>query len=389
MARVLIGWELGAGNGHVARLITVAAELKRRGHQPVLAVQNIAAFPDDHEVWQAPLWPALLSARGRGRRISPASFGDILVALGLDEPGALPAILRSWDRMLTAIAPDVVAAEFAPALLMAARGRVPTLLFGSGFGTPPARMPTFPSLTGDMPVFEERPLVAVANRAMAAIGRPPLPTLPAMFAADCTLVEVFRELDPYRAWRGAADYSSPHLSGLAPVVDGTGEEVFVYLNGVQAALDAFVGGLVDSGLPIRLYNPRLSDGEVAALERLGIACERHPLAFARIAERSRLVVSHGGLGFTCAALCAGLPHVTAPFDIEKRLTGAMLEQMGLGRAIAFKGVEREAVATLVSDAYADAAMAHRAIEAAPAFRSRAEPPSALRVADTIDTLLVQ
>jgi len=386
MARVLIGWELGAGSGHSVRLTDTAAELRRRGHEPILAVQQTSRMPGGYELWQAPLWPALLTSRGRARAVKPSSFGDILVALGMGEAGVVSGLLRAWDAILAATRPDVVAAEFAPALLMAAHGRMPTLLFGSGFGTPPPTLPAFPSLTGGRPAHDEAALLQVVNRERVAAGRKALPALPAMFAADRTLAETFRELDPYRRWRSDGAYSAPHISNLAPVVDGRGEEVFVYTNGVQTSLDAFVGGLVDSGLKVRLYDPRFGDREIAMLERAGITCERRALPFARIAERSRLVVSHGGLGLACAALCAGLPQVAMPFDLEKRLTGDALEEAGLGRSIAFRGIDRGALAALLQESFADDALAGRALAAAPDFRARAAPPSVETVACAVEAL---
>lgn len=387
MARVLIGWELGAGNGHTVRLTDAAAELRRRGHEPILAVQQTSAAPAGYELWQAPLWPALLTSRGRARITQPATFGDILVSLGFGEAGAVAGVVRAWEAILRGARPDLVAAEFAPGLLLAARGRWPTLLFGSGFGTPPASLATFPSLTGDPPAHDERGLLATVNRGLAAAGRDPLPALPAMFAADRTLAEVFSTLDPYRRWRPASDYSPPHVSALPPIVDGRGEEVFVYMNGWQASLDPFVNGLAASGLKVRLHDPRLGEREIAILERAGIACERRPLPFARIAERSRLVVSHGGLGFTCSALCAGLPHVAVPFDLEKRLTGAALAAEGLGRSIDFRGLERDRFAALLRESFADDALVARAIAAAPGFRARVGRPSAAVAADAVEALL--
>lgn len=387
MARVLIGWELGAGSGHSVRLADAAAELRRRGHEPVLAMQQTSAAPAGYELWQAPLWPALLTSRGRARIARPASFGDVLVSLGFDEAGAVSGVVRGWDAILRAVRPDAVMAEFAPGLLLAARGRVTTLLFGTGFGTPPATLAAFPTLTGEPPAYDERRLLATVNRELAAAGRDPLPALPAIFAADRVLAEIFRELDPYAAWRPEGDYSPPHISALAPVVDGRGEELFVYMNGAQALLDPLVAGLVGSGLKVRLHDPRLGEREIAILERAGIACERRPLPFARIAERSRLVVSHGGMSFTCTALCAGLPHIVLPFDLEKRLTGQALTQAGLGRAMELRGLDGEALAALLRDAFADPALSAAAIAAAPGFRERAQHSSAMAAADAVEALI--
>lgn len=387
MARILIGWELGSGSGHTVKLIDIAAELRQRGHEPVLAMQQTSVIPAGYEVWQAPLWPALLATRGRTSAASPSTYGDILVALGLVDPGAVFGLLRAWDAIVAATRPDVVIAEFAPALLMAARGRVPLLAIGSGFGLPPATLATFPSLTGAPPVHDETHVLAHLNRELAATGRAPLAALPAIFRADRALAQVFRELDPYRPWRDEDDYSSPHISVLAPIVDGRGEELFVYLNGQRSSLEGLLGGAVDSGLKVRLHDPRMAEADIAILERAGITFERRPVPFARIAERSRLVVSHGGLGMASATLCAGLPHIVLPFDIEKRMTGASLVEAGLGRCMEYAGADRAAASQLFADAFADDTLVRRAIAGAPGFRVRATPPSDRATADAVDALL--
>ncbi|WP_380875545.1 hypothetical protein ACFB49_05020 [Sphingomonas sp. DBB INV C78] len=386
MARVLIGWELGAGQGHIVKLKDVAAELKRRGHEVVVAVQQTSAVPAGCEVWQAPLWPALLTARGRRSTASPATFGDILVALGLAETGVVSGLLRAWDGILRAARPDLVVAEFAPSLLLAAAGRFPALAIGTGFGTPPAESTTFPSLTGKPAAHDERRLLDHVNRELDAVDRSALPALPAMLRADRTLTEVFRELDPYRGWRDAGDYSAPHIQGIPPMADGRGEELFFYFNGIAGFQKELFLGAVDSGLRIRMHDPRMSEAEIGELERAGITFERKPVPFTKIVERSRLVVSHGGLGLTCTALCAGLPHVIVPFDMEKRLTAAALVEAGLGASMDHGVLKRDAVAALLNQVHADDALAARARAAAPDFRARAAKPSAIHVADVVDVL---
>ncbi|SNS38083.1 UDP:flavonoid glycosyltransferase YjiC, YdhE family [Sphingomonas laterariae] len=387
MARILIGWELGGGSGHTVNVAAVAEELRRRGHDPVLAVQQTGEAPAGFEIWQAPMWPSLIATRGRRAVGNPNSFGDILVALGGSQEGVLAALLRAWDGILRAVRPDAVVAEFAPALLAATAGRWPSLALGTGFSLPPATLATFPSLTGAAPLHDERALLAQVNRELAAAGRAPLAALPALLRADRALVQCFRELDPYRDCRDGVDYVAPHFSGRAPIVDGRGEEVFLYLNGMQRSLDWLIGGLADSGLRVRMHDPRMREADIAVLEQAGITFERKPVPLERIAERSRLVISHTGLGFVSAALYAGLPHLALPYDLEKRATAAALVDAGLGRSVEYNSVDRAAMAALVADAFADEAMAARAIAAAPGFRTRTDPPSSAAAAEAAEALL--
>ncbi|ARS27032.1 nucleotide disphospho-sugar-binding domain-containing protein [Sphingomonas sp. KC8] len=387
MARILIGWELGSGSGHTLKLIDIAAELRRRGHEPILAVQQTGAMPADYPLWQAPLWPALITTRRRNATASPSTYGDILVALGLMEPGAVSGLLRGWEAIFAAVRPDAVIAEFAPALMLAARGRAPLLAIGSGFGLPPATLPAFPSLTGAGAVQDERRALAHLNRELAVAGLPAIGALPAIFHADRTLVQAFRELDPYRPWRPAGDYASPHMTEGAAIADGRGEEVFVYLNGQRPGLEGLLGGLAGCGLPVRLHDPLIAEADIAILERAGLTFERQRVPFARIAERSRMIIGYGGLGLASAALCAGVPQMIFPFDIEKRMTAAALEEAGLGLRVELAGMDRAAIAALLIKAFADDALAARAIAAAPGFRARAAVPCAQATADAVDELL--
>jgi len=41
MSLILITWEIGANYGHALRLLPVARELRRRGHQVVFALNDV------------------------------------------------------------------------------------------------------------------------------------------------------------------------------------------------------------------------------------------------------------------------------------------------------------------------------------------------------------
>lgn len=385
MARILLGWELGAGTGHAVKLAALAKTLQARGFDPVAVIHDVRGAPPSLETWQAPLWSAQLSAFARHATVNPQTMGDILAVMGLDDADGMRAMLAAWDHILMAIKPAAVVAEFAPALMMAARGRVPLLALGSGFSLPPAALPRFPSLTGKPAAQNEARLLAGLNRALGKIGRPPLDALPRIFTADRTIAAVFRELDPYRQWR--ASHGPPSLARPVPLADGGAEEVFVYLNGVKARPEALWRGLIRSGLKIRLYNPRLDPSDRAALEREGIAVETRPVPVARIIERSRMVLSHGGLGIVCSALLAGIPHVSVPFDLEKQATAESLAALGLGWHSALPTLEAEGFAHQLRASFQDEALMARSRAAAPSFRARMAPTSEEQAADVLAQMI--
>jgi hypothetical protein len=384
LARILLGWELGAGRGHAVRLAALERALSARGHEVIFAVQQIGSIAAD-EVWQAPLWPGQLTTLARRAATTPATMGDILAVLGLGEPGAASALIGAWDRMLAKIRPDVVVAEFAPGLMLAAHGRVPLLAIGTGFALPPPVMDCFPSLTGKPRVHEEGQLLQTVNQALARWGRPPRSALPGIFAADRTHAGVFTELDPYRRWR-SEPVVAPSAIRPGRIASGEGAELFVYMNASEARPAAFWQGLVASRLKVRLYDPSLTPADREILSNAGILVESQPVAFDLIVARSRLLLSHCGLGFVSSALMAGLPQILAPYDIEKRLIAASVEEMGLGRRMTFESLDAAAFAQFLRETFADDALARRARAAAPGFRSRmgdADGPDAARAIEEL------
>ncbi|MET0270584.1 MAG: glycosyl transferase-like UDP-glucuronosyltransferase [Sphingomonas sp.] len=385
MARVLIGWELGANTGHIVKLAGIARELAARGHSPVLAVQQIGACPPGLPVWQAPLWPLQLATLLRSASFTPATMGDILAVLGLGDVSAMRALIGGWDNILAATRPDVVAAEFAPGLMMAARGRAPTVALGTGFSLPPPHLPVFASLTGRPAVESEARLLDGLNIALAANDRASLDRLTAIFAADRTCVAAFREMDPYREWRPTG-HGAPSVMPAPRVSTGQGDELFVYMNGLGKWPNGFWQGLADSRLPVRVHDPRLAEADARALEAAGFIVERTPVAFDDIVARSRLVLSHGGLGLASSCLLAGVPMAFVPFDIEKRMVAASVVELGLGVRLDFEQVEAGRLAAMAREAFADAAMGERARAAAPGFRARMGRTCEQETVDVIEAL---
>ncbi|ODU21910.1 MAG: hypothetical protein ABS87_04145 [Sphingomonas sp. SCN 67-18] len=342
-----------------------------------MAVQRIDAaeglVPAAVPLWQAPLWPRLLVNAARPGGAPVATMGDILVRLGLDRPETLAALIGGWDSILSAVRPDVVVADFAPALLMAARGRMPALGVGTGFERPPAGMAHFPSLTGGPPAHDEGQALDNANAGLARAGRDPIAALPAINGADVSLAGVFAELDAYAAWRTEPPVAPAIAGPLPPLSDGGGDEVFVYGFTAMQPDSEFWHGLAASGLPVRIHVGDASPALVESICALGMAFEPQPLPFARIAARSRLVVSHGGHGFVCSALAAGLPQVVVHYDMEKRGYGVGLARAGLGGEVALQDIRREPFAQSLRALHADAPFAAGVRAAAPAFRARMTP----------------
>lgn len=376
MVRVLIGWELGGNRGHISRVVSLAQRLRSKGHEVDVALQRIDSgvpdLPAGARLWQAPLWPRLIANVARYRGM-PATMGDILFRLGLDRPETLGALVLGWESILSAVKPDVVIADFAPALLCAAQERAPTIGIGNGFDQPPATLDSFPSLSGSAPLHDEALALRNANEGLKRAGRAPLAALPALFTTDVPLASTFAEVDPYAACRPDPVVAPAIPRPLPPEADGSGEEVFVYGVELMRPESKLWTGLQAAGLPVRVHVPNALPVLGEALRGFGFAFEPQPLPWAEIVRRSRLVVSHGGHGFVCSALVAGLPQVVTHFDLEKRGQADALVRAQLGGSVPLAAIRSEPFAASLRKLYEDDAFAARVRAAVPSFRARCEP----------------
>lgn len=365
MAHILLGWELGANRGHITRLLHLADALADQGHEVALALQDLSALPrgrlSSYAVYQAPLWPRLLATTARRYAKEAQTMGDILYRMGLDDPVTLASLVSGWHGLFNAFRPDLVIGDFSPALGVAARGHMPCLQLGTGFSLPPADMAHFPVLSGRQALYDEAVTLERCNAGLAAIGEARLDALPRIFAADRQLPGEFARLDPYGDFR-AGGYGPPSVAQPVPMPasDGPRDEVFVY--GFERAMTAtpLWAGLQKSGLKVRVHIPRLHHDMVSALTARGFVYEPQPVAFADIARRSRVGISHGGHGFICSALLAGLPQIVTHYDLEKRLAGERIAALGAGGHVSLGALDTDAFAHGLRQLYSAAAPQHQA-----------------------------
>ncbi|AYJ86026.1 glycosyl transferase-like UDP-glucuronosyltransferase [Sphingomonas paeninsulae] len=375
MARILIGWELGANRGHVVRTAPAAAKLRALGHDVALGLQQVDSLGLSRDVtipiFQSPVWPRLLASAAVPVWGHASTMIDILCRLGLEKPGTLSAIMSGWDAILSAWKPDIVVGDFAPALLCAAHGRAITVSSGTGFVQPPAYLDEMPRLAG-APGFDEAMALDIIDADLRSIGRDPLRTLPALFSADHYFVETFQEIDPYRAFR-QTPWCAPGIAPASFDGSGSGDEIFVYAFSATMGQSVLWDALRKSGKRVRIYIPDADSTFVGKLRRAGFIVETSAVTWREIARRSRLVVSHGGHGFLCSALLAGLPHLVTYYDLEKQLHAGALSASGLGTGVQLHYIDADACAAAINTAYDNEALALRVRKAAPDFAARMQP----------------
>jgi rhamnosyltransferase subunit B len=209
------------------------------------------------------------------------------------------------------------------------RGRVRTISYGTGFCQPPADMDEFPDLLRLSHKADPVPLLDIINDELVQAGRGRVTSPPAIFETDDVVVACFAEFDPYRRWRKGS-YALPHMAPLAPLYDAPGDEIFVYFHRADGSATKLWDALSTTGLKTRVFIAQADRSNYPELSNRGFTIEPTPLPWDLIAKRSRIVISHGGLGFTSGALAMGLPHIVVPHDLEKIVTGLTVRKIGIG-----------------------------------------------------------
>lgn len=152
MKTILFAAELGAGMGHAVPLLRIAAALREtlqaRGEENFRAVFAL----HDPQLVRAQMTPgdlaiaALRPVSHGDIRGHTASYAEILALSGFARKPDLEAGVAAWDDLFELIKPSVLVADHSPVAVLAARGRVPTLVTGNAFNAPPARIKQYPAL---------------------------------------------------------------------------------------------------------------------------------------------------------------------------------------------------------------------------------------------------
>lgn len=336
MARVLIGWELGAGHGHVVNIMTVARALRELGHDVVLALKEVGATwtvtRGEFPIVQAPISRMQPIANVPGQRFLARSFSDILVAHGYANPGVLEPYVRSWRSLVDLVRPDLVLTEFSPGLCMATAGQEPCVSFGIGFCAPCLQGKVFPVLepraTELLPLSR---LVDGVGEVLRRLGREvpanPLTTL----VGDRQLAIGFEEIDAYRAAR------KPPL--LGPMWEMPKQDMplpetpacLVYLPAEHPAIKPLTAAIAKLDMPGVVYVRGAGPDTLKVLRTGRLEVSLTPVDLKEVLPRVSVVIHHGGTGTVERCMAWGRPQVVSPIVLEQGMTARTLVQLGVGK----------------------------------------------------------
>jgi len=407
VARVLLANELGHGDAPLRRALPLALALRERGHEPVLALNDLpraepALADSGVPVLQCPVW------RSRVGGLPPVhTYTDILLRYGFAQAIGLRGVARAWRDLVRLLKPDVLALDHAPVALFATRGLgVPRLRFGDGFGCPPLAVP-MPAMSWWDPTPEpfdligERNALHVANQAAAELGLPFADSVAELLRPEGQALCVPPELDAY-ADRTDGDYCGALVAAdegaETPWPEGDGPCCFVALRAQHPLLPALVEALRHGshGSHGSHGGPRavlqLADGtpeQAAALSRDGIVVARTPVPLVQVRARASHAVSDGHTAITQALLLAGKPLLLLPTLLEQGMLARRVAALGAGRLIdgATAAPDTAALGAALHELLADPAYAAAAQAFAERHREQSDARTLAAVIKRIEALL--
>lgn len=337
MASILYAWELGAAFGHIGPFLSVAGELRAKGHSVRIAAADLAQasrlLADTDLPWlQAP------GITERAGNAPPLNYADILLRFGYADPDDLLGALVAWRELLQLSGASVLVADHAPTAILAARTLdIPVVLFGGGFAVPPPTSPT-PNMRpwARLPAAELRERDTLALRSINAMltrfGQPPLGQLCDLFSVAEPRLLAYPELDHYeQRTRGRYWGMIPNsVTTPPPWPQAAGVRAFAYLRRDGAHFAAAMAALSRSGFSVLAVVPDADETLRARYESDRFRVVNAPVDLRSAAEVAELGITYASPATTSAFLLAGKPVLMLPTHLEQYLFALRVRTLGAG-----------------------------------------------------------
>ena len=333
MARVLLGWELGDGLGHVSRLLPIALKLREASHECLFAVRNLAApfrtlEAQGFKVLQAPY------AMVHRTKAPMGSLADILASVGFSDAEALLPLVQAWEDLATTLKVDLIVADYSPALCLSALGKRPVVAIGDHFTLPSAQADTFPPFTpGGRSHVDEKVLLEVVHQVQLERGAPAPPNLPSVFAEARRFIVTLPEMHVNAAPDAGAQVVGPLERLPRKTSRNPTDDYFGYLSWGAKGTAKVLRALAEAELRGSIYLRDATGAQRAELRQTGLVIHDQPQPLARAISKARLLIHHGGLGTAQAGLSVGRPQLLVPRHKEQAMNAAVLRKLGVGVAM--------------------------------------------------------
>lgn len=394
MARFAFIWELGGAYGHLGRMIPIARELQRRGHEAVFIIRELVEAerllgPHGFKWFQAPLWV------GRVMHLpEPLSLAELLMQFGFLDPPALLSICRAWRNLLGLLAPDALVFDYSPTAVLASRGLgLPQLTLSNGFQVPPATRP-LPPLRWWQPapparlLDSEQQVLHVANQVLFELGAPPVSGPLDILSGGDNVFATLPELDHYPERQGG-DFVGPiYALGRGEAVHWPAKgalRIFAYLKPDYGGLDALLAVLRQLDASVLVHIPGVSRRTVEKYGGDNLQISRQPLNMEQLRQSCDLAVLHAGISSVAAMLLAGKPVLLFPQQLEQTMFARRVE--ALGAAVAIAEAAAGQFPRLIKRALADASLKGKAQAFAEKYSGYDQADAIGAVADRCEALL--
>jgi UDP:flavonoid glycosyltransferase YjiC (YdhE family) len=373
----MFGWEFGAGLGHLTRFKPIGDRLVADGAHVTLALQDIdkaRPFLDGstgrplpgYSVVQAPRWN--ISGDPAIRKIPTHSFADVLNLIGIGQKGAMIHRLNAWQGLLQLAKPDLVIGDFAPTLTLAARGRVPSVVIGNGYTTPPQGQPMPPirpwhEKLEPFSLDHEAQLLESINTVLSARGDARLEYLADMFHGDRTFVFTLPMVDPYARFRTIPTlppFNLPRDISPKSWEERPAKSVFLYMPRTHPRAKDAIETLGRLDVVAEGYVSELPGTAVQEFSTPSLKLHATPRNFDEVIPNARLVIHHGGLSTAVACILAGTPQLILPWNLEHLVTARGVAAAGCAMVLPNDAFQEKIYTDGIARLSADRAMATHA-----------------------------
>ena len=339
MARILYVWELGDNYGHMSSFSAIAAALTKRGHEVVVALQNLTEagkFFDKAGVTylQAPLWRGKLQHTVQD---APITYADVIRNYGFTDSDGLATLLQAWQGLYRMVAPDIALFNAPPVSLLAARNQpFKKATLGPGYSLPPRSSP-LPSLRSWEKIAQkalkerEDSVLEVSNKALNKLNLGKISSLQDIFITDEDFLCTFKEFDHYQH-RGEAEYYGAMFSidtGGAPVWPSIGgKKLFAYIRPNSKHFIPIIRQLYDSEACVLVAAPGAHPDIIKAFTSDSMHFSTEPLSMQALRQECDAAICHAGHGTSAAFLTAGIPLMLFPNHLEQFMLARNLLRTG-------------------------------------------------------------
>jgi len=365
--RILLGWEFGGGFGHVVLLREIARYLgETQSCEFLFALRKpqngIASGLPGRSVIPVPE-----PQKSAGYKMPPgrATYGEYVSETLMSEEGAFASRLAGWEKIVQDFDPHLIIAEYAPGLSLFARGRWPVLAVGTGYTMPPPEMEVFPPIGGfKRPLYASEPdIIDRLNTDLARIGARPIERLPQLNEADAYGLTTIPIFDPYKPQR-QQPYLGAEIPGGSPSPQAQASGGIAYFHEDTQLHEEVLDGLLGANTNTLAYFGSPLRRVAKKFEGSRVHLSATPLKLRDDMPGKAVVVHKGGLGFSIAAVLAGVPQVLLHSHEENRLNADVIVEACAGVSARYKDINASVLSEAIDRVVASSAMRERALQLA-------------------------